>query len=514
MRLGDLIFLPLAALWQQKVRTFLTTLGVVFGSFVLAASLSVGQGVQNTIARVSHRSDLLRKVSVSPAWNFTGTAKGPEADISVPGEMSEEQRDRIRPALIQKMNRESSAQSRVPIDQAILTKLKALDHVAEVVPTVWMSGSSYLNNQSQSTIIASAKSDNSDCQKRLIVGRLFDPKIGNSVVIDEFLLYRLGLIDFADRQAAVGKTLRLEFATGRQQTQFYLSLVRPDGQVKPEEQAILAKIQEKLPNVIRELDWNAADQLVLQRVLQETELPPESPITLDCTIAGVLRLHTAEEENAPWDPTRIQGEVVLPAQAAADLYFRVPEYASQGLMETTVVVDDESHSKEVAAKIKELGLEARAPLEYIERERLMYLMIFGAMTCVAAVAMFVAALGIANTMLMSVLERTREIGIMKAVGAGNGILQFLFLTEGALIGILGGAAGLLLAWIASFPGDAWVRSMVSRDMKIELEESIFVFPYWLSAVVLTFAVLVTTLAAVMPARRAARIDPVKALRHE
>ena len=101
------------------------------------------------------------------------------------------------------------------------------------------------------------------------------------------------------------------------------------------------------------------------------------------------------------------------------------------------------------------------------------------MTCVAVVALLVSALGIANTMLMSVLERTAEIGIMKAVGADNRHLQFIFLVEGALIGLLGGGIGLLLAWAASYPGDAWVRSMVMRDLKVDLKGSIFVFPPWM-----------------------------------
>ena len=117
-------------------------------------------------------------------------------------------------------------------------------------------------------------------------------------------------------------------------------------------------------------------------------------------------------------------------------------------------------------------------------------------------------------MLMSVLERTREIGIFKAVGAGDGTVQLVFLIEGAFIGLIGGWLGLLLGWAASFPADAWVRSMVSRNLKIELKESLFVFPWWLTVGVVVFAVVVTTLAAVFPARRAARVNPVTALRNE
>jgi putative ABC transport system permease protein len=75
---------------------------------------------------------------------------------------------------------------------------------------------------------------------------------------------------------------------------------------------------------------------------------------------------------------------------------------------------------------------------------------------VALVALLVSSLGIANTMLMSVLERLREIGIMKAVGAANWQLQVLYVIEGGLIGLIGGLLGLVLAWLISFPGDALV----------------------------------------------------------
>ena len=136
------------------------------------------------------------------------------------------------------------------------------------------------------------------------------------------------------------------------------------------------------------------------------------------------------------------------------------------------------------------------------------------MTCVAGVALLVSSLGIANTMLMSVLERRREIGIMKAVGAADWQLQAVFVIEGGLIGLVGGAVGLLLAWSISFPGDAWVRSMVHRDMKIELTGSIFAFPSWIGVTVVGFTVGVTIVAALYPARRAAKLDPVSALRHD
>jgi putative ABC transport system permease protein len=205
---------------------------------------------------------------------------------------------------------------------------------------------------------------------------------------------------------------------------------------------------------------------------------------------------------------------VRPPRTAEALFFRAPAHVERGVERAILVVDREENVKGVLHQVRQQELTAFAATEYIDREGLMYLLIFGAMTCVAGVALLVAALGIANTMLMSVLERAREVGIMKAVGAGNTDVQLIFLVEGALIGLVGGSLGLLLGWAASLPGDRWVRSLVERDMQVKLKEALFVFPPWLILAVLAFTVLVTTLAAVYPARRAAKVNPVTALRHE
>jgi putative ABC transport system permease protein len=192
----------------------------------------------------------------------------------------------------------------------------------------------------------------------------------------------------------------------------------------------------------------------------------------------------------------------------------MPGYRKYGVNHVTVTVDRETNVKAVAEQLTGMGLQAHTLLEFIDRERFQYLMIFGGMTIVAGVALLVAALGIINTMLMSVLERTREIGVMKAVGASDWHLMAIFLLEGALIGAVGGGVGLLAGWLASKPTDAWMRSLITRELKIELQESLFAFPLWLTAGCIVFAILITTLAALYPARRAARVNPITALRHE
>jgi len=96
----------------------------------------------------------------------------------------------------------------------------------------------------------------------------------------------------------------------------------------------------------------------------------------------------------------------------------------------------------------------------------------------------------------------------------TGSYRPFFVIEGGLIGLIGAALGLLLAWSISFPGDGWVRSMVHRDMNIDLTGSIFAFQDWIGMTVVLSTVCVTIVAALYPARRAAKVDPVSALRHD
>jgi putative ABC transport system permease protein len=114
------------------------------------------------------------------------------------------------------------------------------------------------------------------------------------------------------------------------------------------------------------------------------------------------------------------------------------------------------------------------------------------------------------------VERTREIGILKSVGATRGQVQGIFLTEGTTIGLTGAVIGLALARVLAIPADKWVHSLIQKQTNGEplVTSTIFVFPWWLWAGGVVFAVLVTTAAAYYPARRAAKIHPIEALRYE
>ena len=177
-----------------------------------------------------------------------------------------------------------------------------------------------------------------------------------------------------------------------------------------------------------------------------------------------------------------------------------------------VRVEHERYLRSVEEQIKKKGFETFSLADLIDQLRLNVLLITLACAFIAAVALTVSALGITNTMLMSVLERTHEIGVLKATGARDGDIMGLFLVEGGLIGVLGAGFGLTAAWLASFPGDRIAKHIVSTQTPMQLDGSVFAFDLWLVVGVPLGVTALAMLAAVYPARRAARLDPLEALR--
>lgn len=515
MRLTDLLTLPFAALWQQKSRTTLTTLGVVFGAFVLAASLSINEGVQQTIDRESRRGDVLRRIDFRPVWSVPAKAEETKK-IAVKGKMSQAKRERIRHALAAHNAMNSESQPAALLTSEMLRKLSEIEHVESVEPAVTQYGFAVFQDRSEQTFINSARPRHSVYERQLVAGRFFAEPGEQAAVVSEFLLYRWSIADDKAVEGILGEKLRLEIRSFRREPGIAVYLVKPNGvQTSREEALVVAKLAKQLPKVLDALDLTSEEVALLRQTVKDEPANVQQEYFVELPIVGVIREPSeAERKERRWWEALGDGDVVLAYTTAAEFYFQDPDQRERGVQRATMFVDRVENVKQVFQQVADMGLQGNAAIEHIERERLIWLLVFGGMTCIAAVAMTVAAMGIANTMQMSVLERTREIGIMKAVGASGACIQAIFLIEGALIGLTGGALGLLLAWGAAFPGDAWVRSMVSRDMNIELRESIFVFPFWLVMTVLLFALVVTTLAALYPAWRAARVDPVAALRHE
>ncbi len=128
------------------------------------------------------------------------------------------------------------------------------------------------------------------------------------------------------------------------------------------------------------------------------------------------------------------------------------------------------------------------------------------------VALFVAAIGIFNTMTISLLERTHEIGIMKAIGGRNNDVARLFIAEASMIGLLGGLMGVLTGWLMGKGINALVN-FIATSVGGEAN-SVFYTPISFMAIVVGFAFFVSTFAGIWPARRASKLNPLEALRYE
>src|SRR4029077_17528309 len=136
----------------------------------------------------------------------------------------------------------------------------------------------------------------------------------------------------------------------------------------------------------------------------------------------------------------------------------------------------------------------------------MLLGIFGSL------ALAVASLGIINTLVMAILERRREIGVLKALGASDKDVRQLFFAEAGVMGLVGGAAGVALGWgigrLIQLGTNYYLRQQQIPT------ENIWTVPFWLVACAIAFSLLVSLSGGFYPASRAARLDPVEALRYE
>jgi putative ABC transport system permease protein len=175
-----------------------------------------------------------------------------------------------------------------------------------------------------------------------------------------------------------------------------------------------------------------------------------------------------------------------------------------------VRVQDPGLTGDVTRRLKSAGYSVLSVADVVRQINLVFLVLEGFMACIGAIGLVVSLFGIANTMAMAVLERTKEIGVMKALGARDRDVARLFLAEAAALGLLGGAVGTLLAFLGGKLANVVARGLFELPARV----SLFHVPLWLAVASVAFAALVSMVAGYFPSRRAARMEPVAALRFE
>jgi putative ABC transport system permease protein len=422
---------------------------------------------------------------------------------------------------VERWNRDHFTEPKALLTAAQIEALAGLEHVRAVTPSLYENGRVLYDGKPWETVIASAPLDDRSLRDRLVAGDFFASASDRSAIVHEYLLYSWGIRDEADVGKVLGRTIRVELRSGRSSKVPILTWltawrIAPDAP----EHKVFDRLVKRLPALLESTEMTAEERLAAKTLLQgllPTDDPvQDAPIAAEFTVVGVVRQWTRDDPPLMFGASWMErtADLLLPPRTAQDFFFRIPTNARGGAHQVTLTVDREENVKAVSDQVKAKGFREVSLVEVIKLFRRNVLMITFAVSFIAVVALVVAALGITNTMIMSVLERTREIGVMKAVGARDRHIQLVFLVEGALIGTAGGGLGLLLDWLASFPGNAIARRIMQQQTGTPPGGSLFVFPLAVTLGAPAVACLITTLAALYPARRAVRVDPVTSLRHE
>jgi len=172
---------------------------------------------------------------------------------------------------------------------------------------------------------------------------------------------------------------------------------------------------------------------------------------------------------------------------------------------------------DISQQINDMGFMAYTPQATVQGINSFFTVLQVIFGGVGAIALLVAAIGIANTMAMAILERTREIGLMKAIGATNKEVMSIFLGEAAGIGFIGGLGGVVVGWAASallnVVAVSYYASQASANGGQPLS-SVASTPFWLPIFALAFATVIGLMSGLYPALRAATLVPVTALKYE
>lgn len=467
MKIPDLTELALRNLRESILRNSLTTVGISVGVASLVAMLSLGIGLQQMASRRLMKSGLFDTVVVTSRREMRGMGREEERNGPAPGE------------------------SRV-LDETARLEIEKLPNVSEANPDIRFASELRFEDKPHMTMISampeSAKSNDA-----------FDGMQGNffsSETAPEAILQK----SFAEE--LLGKTPRLgapepnvaELAKpllGKELTMVYAQRAPSMGPVAPTPETTNSG------NEVIGASYSVVSRQQKLKIVGVADLDPES-------MRG---------------PTR--AKVFLPLKLAESLHVMQPtdlrEIARAGSEQAvysslSVRVKNPSQVQGVEDAIKKMGFTTFSILDASRGLRQFFAVLYAFLGIFGSLALMVASIGIVNTLVMAILERRREIGIMKAIGASDGDVKKLFFAEAGAMGILGGVVGVVLGW--------GIGQVINVGTNIYLRrqslppEHFWAVPWWLVGGAIGFALVVSLVSGLYPAGRAARLDPVQALRYE
>jgi len=458
MKGRDLTELAMRNLREAILRNSLTTLGVAVGVASLVAMLSLGVGLQTLASQRLTKSGLFDAVFVTSRRDFRGPGgEGPPRKSSAPPEKFK------------------------PLDEDARRQFAALPNVVDVYPQIrFLTDVRYQGNSYSTNVLGVPESSRATSAFDSITGKYFSSPAAEEAILQA---------DFAKElcpqpATLVGKEITLRYA---------------------ERRAVSSDEISKEQDIDKQLDEMMSGGISI--VSREKKL----------RIAGII-----ESDPSAGIGGFGGGRVFLPIRVAEQLHpaqandvqdfvrgggSGKPTYAA-----LTIRAKSPKDVLQIEDAIKKLGFNAFSLLDAARSLRLVFTVFDLFLGLFGSLALTVASLGIINTLVMAILERRREIGVLKALGATDGDVRSLFFAEAGAMGLFGGIFGVALGWLI---GEAltWGATIYLRRQDLPGVKISYV-PWWLALSAIAFAVVVSLIAGLYPAGRAARLNPVEALRYE
>ena len=439
---------------KAKLRYVLTTLGIMIGTGAIVSMVSFAVGMQKQLTDLVASSGLLTTVYVTPD---RGVFRG--RDRTDP--------DDVGPEMEARGGAADSSRAAPAIDDQLLARLSKLDGVAHAFPVVaFPAVVSRGPHQSFATVSGLPIAVNEATAKRLNSGTPFGSEHDSSLIATASLARRLGI--HAD------------------------SLSQP----VPVSLSVVALSAKPSPLLAFGLGM------------------PFERKTYHLKVVGILKQSTMSPLGSmdAYIPLGLARGISTVALRGAQEILRNISSQSGGYPGAEVHVRSLNDVERVSRQIEQMGLSTFSVSEQLKEMRTAFAIMSGFLGSIGGVALFVGCLGIMNVMLISVFERTRDIGVMKSVGARQRDVLNLFVIEAGLVGVAGGVLGVLLGLGVA---EVTNRLMFAFAIKGEMPYTqLYRIPVWLAAGAVALAITVSVLAGLYPARRAARLDPVAALRYE
>ncbi len=450
MRFQDLLRLAWSNLWRIKVRTILTTGGVVIGITFMVIMVSIGIGLEQSVAGELSGTFQLNQITVYGGGQF-----------NMPG-----------------MPQEGESREQKVLNKRALQEIGKIDGVTAITPIV-----------------------------HVPVGeiRLRREIMGASLMGMDFnQLEYFGFTLEEDRSIPRGGSYvlagyRVPEMVGSMNEYFYMGVAN--------ENVERVELTNRRLEIIcrREPEWNS-EQLVYNGTLPPAAEILEEEKNYRVRVAGVLEeLNSLEDYN-----------LIVPLDMAEEIIewrFRERDYFQKnGYEEVKVSAADTEEVNRVAGEITGMGFIAFSLKEMVESTATVFKILQFVMGGIGCVALLIAAVGIANTLIMSIYERTKEIGIIKVVGASIPDIRNLFLLEAGFIGFIGGIIGVLCGWLGGLLFNLAASFYLSQSGGGEI--NLVFLPLSVAIFTVLFSAMVGLAAGLYPVIRAANLSAIEAIRYE